>query len=143
MVSICTVLSELAINMAGKTKKPAATKENRGGKRAGSGRKSLLAKWDSNPKDMVKAAQEYAKEQGRSIDDVLLDIIYHAPVVRDRLAAIKVFKEFTIAKVSESKVEVTKKQAPKIYLPERKPDPAKVVPINKKIGGKSGKKIAR
>ena len=123
--------------MAGKTKK-GDLKENRGGKRAGSGRKSLLANMGCTPGDMIKTAQVIAKDEGKTIDEVLLDIAYHGDTTQQQLAAIKIFKEYTIAKVSEKKIEVTEKQAPKIYLPVQKPDPAKVIPI----GGKHGKKTA-
>ena len=123
--------------MAGKTKK-AVTKENRGGKRAGSGRKNLLANMGCTSADMIKTAQLIAKKEKKTVDEVLLDIIYNGETSQQKLAAIKIFKEYTIAKVSEKKVEVSEKSAPKIYLPERKPDPAKVIPI----GGKHGKKTA-
>ena len=119
--------------MAGKTKKPAAKKENRGGKRVGSGRKGLLAKWSGKPEDMIKIAHEIAVEKKKTIDEVIIDFIYDTEAkISERLAAAKLVKEYTIAKVHKSEVEVTKKQAPKIYLPEKKPDPAKVIPI----GGK-------
>jgi hypothetical protein len=124
--------------MPGRPKKP-VTKENRGGKRTGSGRKSLLALMGCTSADMIKTAEFIAKQESKTIDEVLLEIAYHAESVQHQLAAIKIFKEYTIAKVSEKKVEINKKQAPKVYLPEKKPDPAKVIPI----GGRNGKKTAR
>jgi len=128
--------------MAGKTKKPAAKKENRGGKRTGAGRKPKN-QWGHTRADMLKIADEVAEKEGASIWHVLNRIIYHAPNIRDRLTGIKIHADIVMPKQSESKVEVTKKQAPKIYLPQAKPDPAKVIPIDKKIGGKDGKKITR
>ena len=121
--------------MPGRPKKKGA-KENRGGKRTGSGRKSLLANMGCTTQDMIKTAKVIAKEEGKTIDRVLLEIAYHAKNIQHQLAAIKIFKEYTIAKVSEKKVEVTEKHAPKIYLPEQKPDPGKVI----QIGAKHGKK---
>ena len=121
--------------MAGKVKKGNLA-ENRGGKRTGSGRKSLLAKMGCTSSDMIKTAQIIAKEEGKTIDEVLLGIAYHGDTTQQQLAAIKIFKEYTIAKVSEKKIEVTEKQAPKIYLPVQKPDPAKVIPIGVKQHGK-------
>lgn len=123
--------------MPGRPKKP-VQKENRGGTRPGAGPPLLLAKWGSSPGDMIKAAVKVAKKEGRTLDEVLLAIAYHAENLTHRLAAIKIFKEYTIPKVSEKKVEINEKQAPKIYLPAKKPDPAKVIPI----GGKHGKKTA-
>jgi len=122
--------------MAGKIKK-GELKENRGGKRTGSGRKSLLANMGCTPQDMIKTAKLVAKEKGKTVDRVLLDIAYNSKSAQHQLAAIKIFKEYTIAKVSEKKVEVTEKHAPKIYLPEQKPDPGKVIQIGVKHGKKT------
>jgi len=117
--------------MAGRPRK-VNQKENRGGARKGSGRKPKEIKWGSTPEAMITTAEKVAKEEKRNIDEVLLSIAYHAPLIKDRLTAIKIFKEFTMTKKHESKVDITKHQAPKVYLPEKKPDPAKVIPI----GGK-------
>lgn len=118
--------------MAGKTTKPKA-KENRGGKRAGSGRKPKITRltWKSTPADMVKAAKKYAKQYGMTVDDILLEVIYNHEDARVRLSAIKIQKEFTIARTIDKKVEITENRAPKIFLPEKKPDPAKVIPIDR------------
>ena len=86
---------------------------------------------------MIRAAKKRAKEEGKTLDEILLDIAYaqvggiEAKVdVRERLAAIKLFKDFTMAKSTEQHLEVTDSRGPGIYLPEEKPDPAKVIPID-------------
>ena len=44
---------------------------------------------------MVKVANKYSKDKGKHLDEVLMDLIYdEVATPRDRLAAIKVFKEF-------------------------------------------------
>jgi hypothetical protein len=115
-------------------------KENRGGARKGAGRKGIGPS-QKEVNAMKRAARKRAKEEGKGIDDVLLDIIY-AKVdgisstvgVRDRLAAIKIWKDCTIAKMQQKDVTVDdKREQGPVVLPERRPDPAKVVAID---GGK-------
>jgi hypothetical protein len=81
---------------------------------------------------MLRAAKSRAKREGRDIDEILLDIIYRGEP-RESLAAIRLFKEFTIPKASQQEIQVTKTEKPTIFYPEKKPDPAKLVPI---LGGK-------
>ena len=86
-------------------------------------------------REMLETAKKYAKEKGKSIDDVLCEFIFeekvHDQVVQNnqRIAAIKLFKEYTIAKLNEGG-DIDKNLSPSTYLPEERPDPAKVVPIN-------------
>lgn len=135
--------------MSGKDKKPGEW----GGKRGGSGRKPRYMLTEYQVGKMLRTAKKRAKDEGKSIDDILLDIIYnfHAVEVenkkgqieimldvptRDRLAAVKVFKDFTMTKHTEKDINVRDYRAP-VRLPERRPDPAKLIPID---GGKSERK---
>lgn len=111
--------------------------ENRGGRRPGAGRKKVTLS-QSQINKMIKAAKKRAKETGRTLDDILLDFAYGLVDEKevdnkDRLAAIKLYKDFTISKHSEKDVNITDNRGPKIGLPARKPDPAKLVGID---GGK-------
>jgi len=125
--------------MAGKTKKPRTW----GGAREGSGRKPAYMLSDNQVKTMLRAAKNRAKTEGRTLDDVLLDLIYDraayeveksggwvetvvAVAPRDRIAAIKIFKEFTISKrvESESHNHNYEHPGPAIGLPPMDADPA-------------------
>ena len=101
-----------------------------GGARPGAGR----------PKDtytaqqirkMLKLAKQFAKKHGKQIDEVILEFIYdpELPTVH-RVNCIKLWKEITMPKISESG-ETAKALGPGIYLPNERPDPSKVVPIKK------------
>ena len=108
--------------------------ENRGGARIGSGRKSKYALTEIAIDNMLKAAKRWAKEKGKTLDDVLLDIIYDTEnEPRVRMGGIKIYKEFTMAKSSEQNINHKNMDGPKIGLPEMKPDPAKIIQIK---GGK-------
>jgi hypothetical protein len=70
---------------------------------------------------MLSAAKKRAKAEKKSIDEILLDIIYTADAApRDVLPAIKLWKEYTIAKLAEGG-ETDKKAGPAVYLPEQRP----------------------
>ena len=99
-----------------------------GGARAGSGRKAIYKITKGEAYQMLKAAKKREKEEGRSIDEILLDFIYGTDK-RNALAAIKLFKDYTIPKTSQQEIQVTKTEKPTIFYPERKPDPAKLVQI--------------
>lgn len=76
---------------------------------------------------MIKTAKRMAKETGKTIDDILMDIIYDddAKLVNARLAAIKIYKEYTISKSSEKNINVTDTRGP-VILPAMDPDPGKL-----------------
>lgn len=102
-----------------------------GGARPGAGRKkeTLSA---TQVKEMLLAAKAYAAKTGKTIDQILLDIIYSlSEGTRDRLAAIKLWKEYTIAKLQEGG-ETDEALGPQIFLPEVLPDPGEVVPFERK-----------
>lgn len=94
-------------------------KDNRGGARAGAGRKpeTLSAR---QVQAMLDKAKERAKKEKKEIDDILLDLIYGDNPPKDTLAAIKLWKEYTIAKLSEGG-ETDKALGPAVYLPEQRP----------------------
>ena len=109
-------------------------KENRGGARAGAGRKKETLSV-RQVKAMLSAAKKKAKEHGRSIDDVLLELIYEGSDT-NKLAAIKLFKTFTMAQMSEGG-DIDRQAAssgPAVYLPQQRADEGKVVPIGPKAG---------
>lgn len=109
--------------------------ENRGGKREGAGRKpeTLSA---SQVAEMLRIAKKYAVKYKKTMDEILLDIIYDPDVGRrDQLACIKLWKEYTIAKVQEggeTDRSLAEEGGPQIGLPERQPDPAKVTKLKQK-----------
>lgn len=111
-------------------------KEGWGGKRERSGRKrSALS--DAQVTSLLRAAKKKEKETGISIADQLISLIYGSKrdvKVKERISAIKVFYDQTITTASESDVQVTKNNEPSIYLPEQRPDPAKLVAV---VGGKT------
>ena len=97
--------------------------ENRGGYRPGAGQKpgSLRTLSASQVQAMLRTAKKWAKKTGRTIDDVLMSIVYDDEAKNsDRLAGIKVFKDYTVAKLSEGG-ETDKVLAPAVYLPEQRP----------------------
>ncbi len=125
-----------------------AKKENRGGARPNSGPKpsSLSA---NQVKALLRTVKKYAKEYGKTIDDILLDFAYGVTVMplvdkdgtvldlikktvstRDRIASIKIVKDLSAPKISEGG-EADRTLGPSIYLPEQKPTLAAVTDIKK------------
>jgi len=101
-------------------------KENRGGKRPNSGKKATTISNDVVDK-LFLSAHRKAKETGRSIEDILLEIIYNDEIrANERLAGIKLFYEVTVPKQTE---DTTKKITAR--LPDMRQDPAKVIQINR------------
>ena len=100
-----------------------------GGFRPNSGRKKTSLS-DRQIRKLIRAVNKKAKEKDTTWADefagLLFDSVAHP---RDRIGAFKLFLDVTTAKKSE--VEVKEAAAP-IILPERRPDPAKVIPLNGK-----------
>ncbi|HEU4340470.1 MAG TPA: hypothetical protein VFU31_02755 [Candidatus Binatia bacterium] len=70
---------------------------------------------------MLSKAKRWAKQRGKDIDDVLLGFIYsEEEKTADRIACIKLFKEYTLAKISEGG-ETDKQLGPAVFLPEQRP----------------------
>ena len=107
-----------------------------GGRRDGAGAKNKKTLSAHQVELMLKKAKEYAKKYGKTIDDILLQFIYNEGeekgelTKKDRAACIKVWKEYTVAKIQEGG-KTDEALGPGIYLPEERPDPSKVVPISK------------
>ena len=85
-------------------------------------------------KEMFRSARRIAKEEGKTLDDILVLIAYGKSSrvsIRDQLAAIKIFKDFTMSKTSEQNVNISDTRGPVIGLPELKEDPSKVVHLDR------------
>lgn len=122
-------------------------RENRGGKRAGSGRKAggTNSALSQNQLDtLMRTAKKYARKHKKTVEELLLDLVYgfsEDPKFGDkeRLQAMKLFLDRTNIPVSEGSdadKELGKKYEPQVYLPERRPDPANepVASDDKKVG---------
>ena len=113
--------------------------EHRGGVRAGVGRKpgpktTLGAQEVARLRRKVK---KYTKLYGKDPDDVLMGFIYGASErTVDRLAAIKLLKEYTAPKITEGG-EADKTLGPAVFLPEHRPPELSVI-----HGEKDGQKVA-
>lgn len=102
-------------------------KENRGGKREGSGRKrTFLAEKRSPESYSASKLQELndrieakAKTEGQHIDDVALDIIYddEHPIAA-RMKAYDTIKKYSSIQASEGG-DADKNLGPAVYLPEQ------------------------
>ena len=104
-------------------------KENRGGARPNSGpkRQTLSVR---QIREMRKAAEKRAKQEGKTLYDILLDFSYDNDLsVKDRQASIKLYLDKMHISVSEGG-ETDKALGPSIYLPEQKPILAAVIDIN-------------
>lgn len=125
-------------------------KDGRGGARPNSGPKKQTLSV-RQVREMQKRAKEYASKYGVTLDEILLDFCYGVervpmpaannpkksemmptdkPIpVKDRMAAVKLYKEYASIKPGEGG-EADKKVGPNIYLPEHRPVD-NVTPINK------------
>ena len=128
--------------MAGKKGQVGDKTENRGGKRSNpGGRPPNVTISQYQVDQMLKKAEKWAKERkGKTVDDILLMCIYGEQepgwkmTMRDRIACMKIWKEYTVAKVQEKNINIDDKwQGPHIGLPPSRTDPAKIIPIE---GGK-------
>jgi len=100
-----------------------------GGRRENAGRKPKYMMSDYMVKNMLQAARKRARETGKTLDDVLLDIAYNEngeAKVKEQLTAISIFKAHTMSKTSEQHISVQKDDGMRIAvrLPPKKPDPA-------------------
>lgn len=124
--------------MSGKSKRPGW-----GGARTGSGRKPISHLSDAQVLKLHKVIKRRAKIEGRTWHEVLLDFVYGCErhdgakvslqtTAKERIAALKLLADLTIAKQSEQTVNVNKQEGPMIGLPPSKPDPAKLVALKGK-----------
>lgn len=94
--------------------------DNRGGARPGAGRKpkTLSA---SQVAATLKRVRKWARETGKHIDDLLLEIAYaKEEKTVDRISAIKVIKDLTSPKIAADS-ESDKILGPTVFLPEQRP----------------------
>ena len=109
--------------------------ENRGGKRAGAGRKRghLQGRETLSVRQLIefeRAARAKAKEHGMTLQEIVLDIAYDPEAPRrDRMAAAKLYWDKSIILASEGG-EGDKVAGPAFYLPEQRPE-LNVVDIKK------------
>ena len=91
-----------------------------GGAREGSGRpKETLSA--QQVRIMLSTAKKYADKYGKDIDEVLLDFVYGEEVpTKDRIACLKIWKEYTVAKLQEGG-DTDKALGPAVFLPEHHP----------------------
>lgn len=80
------------------------------------------------------------RETGIDEDEFLVSVISTGKTpegekveIKERIASTKIFKDYTMSKHTEKDINVNHNRGPKIGLPEMKPDPAKLIPIQ---GGK-------
>ena len=125
--------------------------DGRGGARPGAGRKPAYVISEKERKKLVKAANKKARETGKGLADVLIDLAYQTDDKRTALGAIRIYFDHTIVKNTEKDINlnqnlntgptifktndrgemiVTKLGSIRIGLPEIKPDPARLIPIN-------------
>ena len=99
-----------------------------GGARPGAGRKKLTLS-AAAVAGMLETAEVWAKEKKKTVDDILFGFIYDDDIpVMARVACVKIVKDYTMARPSEGG-ETDQALGPALYLPEERPDPANVIPI--------------
>ena len=113
-----------------------------GGARSGAGRKTKSVSV-RQVNAMLRKGKKWAKVTGYDVDDFLLAVIggdqnllgIESIPLKDRITCAKIWKEYTMTKVSEQNINVEKTTGPVIGLPPTMEDPAKLIPIE---GGKKG-----
>jgi len=123
--------------MAGRKKIDPNAPDNRGGARKGSGQKRKKISFDERDiRDLMKAVRKFEKESGKSINEILVGIIYAASFqgekikIRDRIEAIKLLKALTRTKTSEKNINLTVSPGPTIFLPSPRPDETQIKLVN-------------
>ena len=122
--------------------------DGRGGARPGAGRKPIYVISEKEVEKLIDAADKKAKETGKSLADVLIDLAYQKDDKRTALGAIRIYLDHTIVKSAEKDINlndnqnagpnickindrgewvVAKPGSSRIFLPEIKPDPALAV----------------
>ena len=70
---------------------------------------------------MLRKARKASRKHGKDVDDVLLAFVYDENAKpTERLAAIKLWKEYTSPKISEGG-PADKELGPAVFLPEHRP----------------------
>ena len=82
---------------------------------------------DYQVRQMMRTARRKAKETGKTIDDIILEIAYgeiKGITIANQIAAIRLYKENTMARQSEQNITVTKDRGMAVRLPPKQKDPA-------------------
>jgi hypothetical protein len=112
-----------------------------GGARPGGGRKPINQLSDQQSKILYRELRKRAKAEGKTWQSILLDFVFGkngqtgealTVTVKEQLTAVRLLADLAVAKQSEQTVNVNKTEGPQIYLPEMKPDPAKLIAIDGK-----------
>lgn len=102
----------------------AVKRDNRGGKREGSGRKKHLPS-ARRINAMWRAAKKRSREGGRGLPtDLLLDVIYdYGTKISDRLKATEIWLKYAMVEVEGDK-KAAATSPPVLEIPARREDPA-------------------
>ena len=95
--------------------------ENRGGKRKGSGRKSLFALGHEERAQVIKDIDAEFKKNGTS-RGVELGKMMNSSDQRLKMQAYQLFYRDVIPKVAERDVNITEFKIPQVFIPEKYPD---------------------
>ena len=126
--------------MSGKPKRQCNpnTQSGWGGARKGTGRKPITHLSEKEAKTLFREIRKRSKLEGKTWQSTLMDFVMGAErdkdgnklplqmTAKERLTALRLVADLAVAKQSEQTVNVNKTEGPGIYLPERKPDPAKL-----------------
>lgn len=118
--------------MAGKARMPGQIQDNRGGRRAGSGRKPITYLYDNQARDLFREIKARAKKEDRKWQAILMDFVYGRDVdgvtiemtAKERISAMKLLADMVSSKHSEQNININKPTAPAISLPALQEDPA-------------------
>jgi hypothetical protein len=134
-------INQVVKKMAGKKKKSENT-NGWGGKRPGSGRKSTFELNEEQLKEYLCEVKKLCKEKGVSPISFLfsvmnneLDGVQGGVELKSRVMTAITLLKFNQLNIKQENINITDTRGPAIYLPEMKPDPAKLIPI------KGGKKM--
>ena len=83
---------------------------------------------------LVPVRDEEGHVTGKEVKKIDAYQMIDIPGIRERIASLKIFKDFTMPKITEGGNADKSLGGPGLYLPESDPDPAgKVVPIDKQV----------
>ena len=95
--------------------------DNRGGKRKGSGRKSLFALGHAERVQIIKDIDAEFKKNGTS-RGIELGKMMNSNDQRLKMQAYQLFYRDVIPKVAERDVSITEFKLPQVFIPEKYPD---------------------
>ncbi len=106
--------------------------ENRGGKRKGSGRKSLFALGHEERAQVIKDIDAEFKKNGTS-RGVELGKMMNSSDQRLKMQAYQLFYRDVIPKVAERDVNITEFKMPQVFIPEKYPDSDDAADFNPRV----------